>query len=61
MNKNAKHIEALGGLMSLKMEQANKLTDEDISILVSQNQTQGRDTNYLVETQIINLKDEPKR
>lgn len=39
-----------------EMEQANELTDEDMAMLVSQNQTQGRDTNYLVETEKINPK-----
>lgn len=39
-----------------KMEQAKELTDYDMSMLVSQNQTQGRDTNYLVETEKINPK-----
>lgn len=44
-----------------EMEQANEMTDEDMAMLVSQNQTQGRDTNYLVETEEINPIYEPER
>lgn len=39
-----------------KMERADKLTSEDMATLISHNQTQGRDTNYLVETAKINPK-----
>lgn len=37
-----------------KMEQANKLTDEDMMMLANHGQTQGRDTNYLIETEKLN-------
>lgn len=43
-----------------KMERADKLTNEDMTMLISHNQTQGRDTNYLVETEKINPKYERK-
>lgn len=36
------------------MERANRLTDEDMVMLVRHKQTQGRDTNYLVTTEILN-------
>lgn len=37
-----------------KMERANKLTDEDMIMLANHGQTQGRDTNYLIETEKLN-------
>lgn len=37
-----------------KMEQANKLTEEDMIMLANHGQTQGRNTNYLIETEILN-------
>jgi hypothetical protein len=38
------------------MAQANRLTDEDMVRLVRHRQTQGRDTNYLIETEKLNPK-----
>nr|DAE55300.1 MAG TPA: hypothetical protein [Caudoviricetes sp.] len=37
-----------------EMEQADELTDEDMMMLANHGQTQGRNTNYLIETEKIN-------
>lgn len=37
-----------------KMRRKAKLSDEDLAGLNRENQTQGRDTNYLVITEILN-------
>lgn len=42
------------------MKRAGKLSDEDMAMLINYNQTQGRDINYLVETEKINPKYERK-
>lgn len=36
------------------MERANRLTDEYMVMLARHGQTQGRDTNYLIETEKLN-------
>ena len=43
-----------------KMKRAGKVSDEDMAMLINYNQTQGRDINYLVETEKINPKYERK-
>lgn len=38
----------------LKMKKAKQLTDEDLEMLAEHNQTQGNNTNYLIETEKVN-------
>lgn len=44
-----------------RMKRCGELTDYDLQMLAEQNQTQGRETNYLISTKKINPTYEPER